>query len=327
MGESKQAEGKMSETTLVEYVGIDVSKSRLDIAYGEDGEVWHVRNDGEGFEVLVKKLTEIQPKMIVIESTGGYERPVLQAMGNAGLAIALVNPRRVREFAKAVGLLAKTDKIDARLLARFGRDAKPNFTTLPTAEEQHLSELLARRRQILDMITSENNRLPTISSEMQKQIKEHIAWLERNLKELDKEIDDFNHQDLSTDKRAKIMQTYKGVGRITSATMIAKLPELGKVNNKQISALVGVAPFNNDSGRMRGRRRIKGGRPDVRKVLYMAAVSAVQWNPYMKDYYESLLRRGKLKKVALVACMHKILITLNAMVRDGTPYHMPPTPK
>jgi transposase len=310
----------------VEFVGIDVSKNRLDIAYGDEGDVWHVRNDGNGFEILVKKLQEVQPVMIVIESTGGYERPVMYAMGNAGLPIAQVNPRRVREFAKAIGLLAKTDKIDAHLLARFGRDVKPRLTTLPTAEEQHLAELLARRRQILDMLTAENNRLPTVSPEMQRQIEEHIAWLKKSLKEIDQEIDNFNAQDLPRKEMNNLMCGIKGIGRITSSTMIAKLPELGKVNNKRISALVGVAPFNNDSGRMRGRRRIKGGRPDVRKVLYMAAVSAVQWNPYFKEYYNSLLRRGKLKKVALVACMHKLLIILNAMVRDNSPYIMPVSP-
>ena len=312
-----------TNTIKVDYVGIDVSKSRLDIALGENGEVWHVRNDGEGFEILVKKLEEIEPKMIVIESTGGYERPVMYAMGNAGLPVAQVNPRRVREFAKAIGLLAKTDKIDARLLARFGRDAKPNLTNLPTEEEQYLSELLSRRRQILDMITAENNRLPTASPAMQKQIEEHIVWLEKSLKDLDKDIDNFNRQDQTRDEKGKLIQSIKGVGRITAATIIADLPEIGKVKDKKISALVGVAPFNNDSGRMRGRRRVKGGRPEVRKVLYMSAVSAVQWNPYIKDYYNALLSRGKLKKVALVACMHKILIILNAMVRDGTPYHMP----
>lgn len=312
-----------TNTKTVDYVGIDVSKSRLDIALGENGEVWHVRNDGEGFEILVKKLEEIEPKMIVIESTGGYERPAMYAIGNAGLPVAQVNPRRVREFAKAIGLLAKTDKIDARLLARFGRDAKPNLTNLPTQEEQYLSELLSRRRQILDMITAENNRLPTASPEMQKQIEEHIVWLEKSLKDLDKDIDNFNRQDQIRDEKGKLIQSIKGVGRITAATIIADLPEIGKVNDKKISALVGVAPFNNDSGRMRGRRRVKGGRPEVRKVLYMSAVSAVQWNPYIKDYYNALLSRGKIKKVALVACMHKILIILNAMVRDGTPYHMP----
>jgi len=312
-----------TNTIKVDYVGIDVSKSRLDIALGEDGEVWHVRNDGEGFETLVKKLEEIEPKMIVIESTGGYERPAMYAMGNAGLPVAQVNPRRVREFAKAIGLLAKTDKIDARLLARFGRDAKPNLTNLPTEEEQYLSELLSRRRQILDMITAENNRLPTASPAMQKQIEEHIVWLEKSLKDLDKDIDNFNRQDQTRDEKGKLIQSIKGVGRITAATIIADLPEIGKVKDKKISALVGVAPFNNDSGRMRGRRRVKGGRPEVRKVLYMSAVSAVQWNPYIKGYYNALLSRGKLKKVALVACMHKILIILNAMVRDGTPYHMP----
>jgi len=322
MGESKQEEGKMNGTNTdkVEYVGVDVSKSRLDIAYGEEGEVWHVRNDGEGFEILVQKLVEIKPKMIVIESTGGYERPAMYAMGNAGLPIAQVNPRRVREFAKAIGLLAKTDKIDARLLARFGRDAKPNLTNLPTEEEQYLSELLSRRRQVLDMITAENNRLPTASPEMQKQIKEHIIWLEKSLKDLDIEIDHFNRQDQTRDEKGKLIQSIKGVGRITAATIIADLPEIGEVKDKKISALVGGAPFNNDSGRMRGRRRIKGGRPAVRKVLYMSAVSAVQWNPYFRDYYNALLRRGKLKKVALVACMQKILIILNAMVRDNTPF-------
>lgn len=313
----------MSNSKNIGFIGIDVCKARLDIAIGENGEQWHVCNDAEGIEKLVKQMLDLQPQLIVIESTGGLERPVLLEIDRAGLPVALVNPRRVREFAKAIGLLAKTDRLDAHLLARFARDVKPVRTVLPSLDEQHLSDLLARRKQILDMLTAEKNRLRTASPDLGELISRHISWLEKNLQELNKEIDDFNQADPDRQEKQNLMRTVKGVGPITAATLTANLPELGQLDKKKIAALVGVAPFNNDSGRLRGRRRIKGGRPAVRQVLYMAAVSASRSNPLIRSFYQSLIRRGKLKKVALVACMHKLLIILNAIIRDRVPWKEP----
>jgi transposase len=313
----------MSEDTSSIFVGIDVSKARLDVAVGEKGAQWSERNDPEGISGLVKQLTEIHPALIVIESTGGLEQPVLLALDRAGLPIALINPRRVREFAKAIGLSAKTDKLDARLLVRFGRDVRPMRTVLPTPEEQQLSALLARRKQLLDMLTAEQNRLGTAPPALQELILEHITWLKDHLQSIDQDIDDFNHQDPKRQESQNLMQSVKGIGRVTASTLSADLPELGQLNKKQIAALVGVAPFNNDSGRWRGKRRIKGGRASVRQVLYMAAVAAARSNPVIRAFYQSLLKRGKEKKVALVACMHKLLTILNAMIRDHQPWRDP----
>lgn len=302
------------------YVGIDVSKAYLDVAVGEEGEQWRVKNDQQGIEVLVNRLKEIQPKLIVIESTGGLERPVLIKMCQAGLPVALVNPKRVREFARAIGLLAKTDRLDARLLARFGRDGKPAITVLPNQNEQQLSDLMARRKQLIDMLTAEENRLGTSAPVLSKLILDHVSWLRQSIKDIEKEIDNFNEQDPSLKEKQDLMRSVKGVGPITANILSANLPELGRLNKKKIAALVGVAPFNNDSGRLRGRRRIKGGRPEIRKILYMAAVSASRYNPAIRSFYLSLLRRGKVHKVALVACMRKLLVILNAMVRDNRPW-------
>jgi transposase len=316
----------MNETTSAIFVGIDVSKTRLDVAIGETGPIWSVRNDAEGIAQLVKRLQESSPELIVIESTGGLERPVLVELLRAGLRVALVNPRRVREFAKAIGLSAKTDKLDARLLARFARDVKPQPTRLPSEDDQRLSALLARRKQLLDMHTAEKNRLETTPQALKSMILEHITWLEEHLQTIEKEIDDFNRQDPGRKEKQDLMRTVKGIGPVTASTLSADLPELGQLNKKEIAALVGVAPFNNDSGNWRGRRRIKGGRASVRQVLYMASVAAVRSNTLIRTFYQSLLKRGKLKKVALVACMHKLLSILNAMIRDHKPY-LEPTPR
>jgi len=317
----------MNETTSSIFVGIDVSKARLDVAVGEKGAQWSERNDADGIALLVKQLVEIQPELVVIESTGGLERPALVELVRVGLAIALVNPKRVREFARAIGLSAKTDKLDARLLARFARDVKPGRTVLPTEDEQQLSALLARRKQLLDMLTAEQNRLGTAPPVLKELILEHIAWLKEHIQAIDKEIDDFNRQDPQRQQKQDLMQTVKGVGRVTASTLLADLPELGQLNKKRIAALVGVAPFNNDSGHWRGKRRIKGGRASVRQVLYMAAVAAARSNPAIRTFYQSLLQRGKEKKVALVACMHKLLTILNAMIRTNQPWREPvPSP-
>jgi transposase len=313
----------MNETTSSTFVGIDVSKARLDVAVGETGAIWNERNDVDGIAQLVKRLQEISPELVVIESTGGLERPVLVELERAGVPVALVNPRRVREFAKAIGLAAKTDKLDARLLARFARDAKPIPTQLPSEDDQHLSALLARRKQLIDMLTAENNRLETIPLALKGLVTEHIDWLELHIQSIEKEIDDSNRKDPDRRLKQDLMRTVKGIGPVTASTLSADLPELGHLNKKQIAALVGVAPFNNDSGKWRGRRRIKGGRASIRQVLYMAALAAARSNVFIRSFYQSLLKRGKQKKVALVACMRKLIVILNAMIRDLKPWHDP----
>ncbi|MHC1781411.1 MAG: IS110 family transposase [Anaerolineaceae bacterium] len=310
----------MDEISAI-FIGIDVSKASLDVSTGEKGEVWKITNDAEGISLLCKQLIAISPQLIVVESTGGLERPLLFELERTGLAVALVNPRRVREFAKAIGLAAKTDKLDACLLSRFARDVKPQPTKLPGEGEQRLSALLARRKQLLDMLTAEKNRLETTSLSLKHLIEEHIDWLEQHLAEIEKEINDFNRQNPEHKLKQDIMRTVKGVGPITASTLCANLPELGMLNKKEIAALVGVAPFNNESGKWKGRRRIKGGRPEVRQVLYMATISATRSNSLIRAFYLSLLQRGKQKKVAIVACMHKLLSILNAMIRDNKPFH------
>lgn len=313
----------MTEPTSSFFVGIDVSKARLDVAVGEKGPTWSETQDAEGIGRLIRRLVELDPVLVVIESTGGLERPALIELARSGVRVALVNPRRVREFAKAIGLAAKTDKLDARLLARFARDVKPQPTELPSEADQHLSALLARRKQLLDMLTAENNRLETTPFALKEMIIEHISWLQSHLKSIDQDIDEFNRQDPQRKEKQDLMRTVKGVGPVTASTLSADLPELGKLNKKEIAALVGVAPFNNDSGNHRGRRRIKGGRASVRQVLYMAAVAASRSNLLIHSFYQSLLQRGKEKKVALVACMHKLLTILNAMLRDHQPFRSP----
>jgi transposase len=313
----------MTETSISIFVGIDVSKGRLDVAVGEKGEFWNEKNDEKGISQVVERLKKVNPTLIVLESTGGLERAVLIELTRAGLAVAMVNPGRVREYAKSIGQLAKTDKLDARLLARFGAAVRPAVTQLPNEAEEHLSALLARRKQLLEMLVAEENRLSSTSRTMNANIEKHITWLKKELGDLNTEIDEFNRQDPELKAKNELMQSVKGVGPITASTLAADLPELGHLNKKKIAALVGVAPFNQDSGRMRGKRRIKGGRSSVRQVLYMAAIAATRFNPVIKAFYKSLLLRGKLKKVAIVACMHKLLVILNAMVRTKQPWRDP----
>ncbi len=315
-----------STTSSAGYVGIDVCKARLDVAVGETGAQWNVDNRQVGIGELVERLKQLAPRLIVLESTGGLEHPAFLALGRAGLAVAVVNPRRVRKFAEAIGLLAKTDRLDARLLARFAQDVRPAPTPLPKESDQQLSELLARRKQLLDMLTAEKNRLGTASPALQKLIEEHLQWLQEHLKALEQEIDQLNQQEPERKEKQKIMRSLKGIGPVTAATLSADLPELGQLSKKKIAALVGVAPYNDDTGHHRGKRRIKGGRAGVRQVLYMAAVAAARSNPVIQTFYQDLLKRGKEKKVALVACMHKLLTILNALVRDQIPWHPPLVP-
>ena len=310
----------MTDNLAKVYVGIDVSKTQLDVAVNQDGEYWKANNDRVGILCSVERLKAIQPTLVVVESTGGLETALITELFAASLPFALIHPGRVREFARSIGLLAKTDKLDARLLSRFGEAVKPPASRLPAEAEQTLNALLLRRRQLLDMLVMEKNHLVSTRLSMRPKVEAHIAWLETEIAELERQIDDqIQHLPQFKEKEA-ILRSAKGVGPILCAKLLSGLPELGQMDRKKIAALVGVAPFNDDSGRHRGKRRIKGGREDVRGVLYMATVAATRSNPVIKPFYQNLLKQGKLKKVALVACMRKFLTILNAMLRDMQPF-------
>jgi transposase len=298
------------------YVGIDVSKGRLDVAVGEQGEFWNVANDEKGIAKLAERMKEVQPELIVLESTGGLELPVMAELYASQMPVALVNPGRVREFAKSIGLLAKTDKLDARLLARFAEAVRPMLTHLPDEQEQRLMALVTRRRQLIEMLVAEQNRLNTVRHSMRANLEEHITWLRQALADLDQEIQDFIQQSPLWKDKGDLLQSVPGVGPVTACTLLAELPELGRLDRKKIAALVGVAPLNDDSGHRRGKRRVKGGRSSGRNVLYMAALVASRFNPILRLFYQRLIQRGKVKKVALTACMRKLLTFLNAIIRD-----------
>ena len=298
------------------YVGIDVSKGRLDVAIGEQGEFWNVVNDEKGIAKLVDRMKAEQPELVVLESTGGLELPVMTELYASKVRVALVNPGRVREFARSIGLLAKTDKLDARLLARFAEAVKPAVTRMPDEQEQHLIALVTRRRQLIEMLVAEENRLITVRLSLRENLEEHITWLRQALRDLNREIREFIRQSPIWKDKEDLLQSVPGVGPVTASTLLAELPELGTLDRKRIAALVGVAPFNDDSGHRRGKRKIKGGRSSVRNVLYMAALSSSRFNPILRPFYKRMIQRGKLKKVALTACMRKLLTFLNAIIRD-----------
>jgi transposase len=316
----------MNEKQAEVYVGIDVSKTKLDVAIGQDGEYWQASNDAVGIAKIVERLLAIQPTLIVVESTGGLETALITELYAVGLPFALVHPARVRDFARSIGLLAKTDKLDARLLARFGEAIKPPVSRLPGEAEQYLNALMLRRRQLLDILVDEKNHLVSTRLSLRSMVDEHITWLQEEVAELDQQIDDQICQIPHFKEKEAILRSAKGVGPVLCAKLLSGLPELGQLNRKKIAALVGVAPFNDDSGYRRGKRRTKGGREDVREVLYMATVAAARSNPLIKPFYQHLLKQGKLKKVALVACMRKFLTILNAMLRDMRPFLAPIIP-
>jgi transposase len=303
------------------YVGIDVSKAQLDVAIGKDGEYWQAGNDRVGIDKCVARLRAIQPALIVIESSGGLEMPLMTELYAAELPFARVHPARVRDFARSLGLLAKTDKLDARLLAHFGQAVQPPVTQLPGEAEQSMNALLLRRRQLLDMLVDEKNHLASTRLSLRPRVEEHIQWLEREIADFEKQVDEQIQHIPAFQEKSAVLRSAKGVGPILCAKLLSGLPELGKLNRKKIAALVGVAPYNDDSGRRRGKRKTQGGREDVREVLYMGTVAAVRSNSVIKAFYQHLLKQGKLKKVALVACMRKFLTILNAMVRDMQPWN------
>ena len=305
-------------------VGIDVSKARLDAFRLPDGAHFSEANDGAGVDALVKRLSGQPPELVVLEGTGGLQRLAATALTVAGLPVAVVNPRQVRDFAKAQGRLAKTDALDAQVLAHFGLALKPPVRPLPDAETEALMGLLGRRRQLVEMRASEKNRLgttPAFQKPVRESIEKLITYLDRELADLDKDLDDRIDRTPMWKARDELLQSVPGVGPGLARTLLAELPELGKLNRKEIAALAGVAPMNRDSGTMRGKRRVQGGRPKVRKMLYMASVASQRWNPVIRELFVRLRAKGKPPKVAYVACMRKLLTILNAMVRTQRPWN------
>jgi len=300
-----------------QYVGIDVAKATLDVAIGSDGELVQVENSEAGIARLLERLGEATPKLVVLEATGGYESVVAGAIVGRGIDVAVVNPRQVRDFAKATGVLAKTDRIDARVLARFAEAVRPEPRPLPTAEVKELDEYLSRRRQLVDMLTMEKNRQSIATTDrMKKSLKKHVDWLEEALRRANDDIDKAIRNSPAWREQEDLLRSVPGIGPVSARTMLAELPELGRLNRKKIAALVGVAPLNRDSGTLQGSRTCWGGRASVRQVLYMAALSAVRCNPVIRRTYLALRARGKKHKVAVVACVRKLLTILTAMVRD-----------
>jgi transposase len=308
----------MRETQI--FVGVDVSKARLDVAVRPSGDTVTVPYDEAGIAGLVVRLQTWQPAAVVLEATGDLESAVVSALAAAGLPVHVVNPRQVRDFARATGQLAKTDALDAQLLAQFGEVLRPAPRPLPDEATQALSAVLTRRRQLIEMLTAEKNRLSHTRPSLRKRLEAHIEWLTRELRRVDADLDTAIRHSPVWREQDDLLQSIPGVGPGLSRTMLAELPELGTMSSKQLAALVGVAPHNRDSGTLRGKRTIWGGRAVVRTALYMATLVATKWNPVIKAVYHQFLARGKAKKVALVACMHKLLIIVNAMVKHRTPW-------
>jgi transposase len=300
------------------FVGIDVSKAQLDVGIRPSRQTMSVTNDKAGIKILVKSLEKLKPTLVVLESTGGLERQVMLALIAAEIPAVMANPRQIRDFARSTGQLAKTDRIDADTLAYYAEAIRPKPRPLPDELTMELRSLTVRRRQIIDMIVAEKNRLSTASKPIGKRISAHITWLEQELERADQNIDEFIEKNPVWKENRDILCSTPSVGPASSRTLLAELPELGTLNRKQISALVGVAPFARDSGTLKGHRTIWGGRASVRCALYMATLSATRFNSVIRDFYKRLKAKGKDSKVALVACMHKLLTILNAMIKNKT---------
>ena len=302
-------------------IGIDVAKAELVVAAHPTGERWAVANDERGIRTLVERLRSAAPELIVLEATGGYELLCVAALAAVGLPVVVANPRQVRDFAKATGQLAKTDRIDADILALFAERVRPAVRLLPDAETQELDALLSRRRQLLDMLGAERNRLGQVfgkgKQRVKKSLKAHITYLERELRIADTDLGDMVRHSPVWRERDDLLQSVPGVGPVLSLTLLADLPELGRLSRRQIAKLVGIAPLSRDSGTMRGRRFVQGGRASVRAVLYMGALVATKRNVIIRAFYQRLLAAGKPKKLALVACMRKLLTILNTIIRTG----------
>jgi transposase len=307
------------------YVGIDVSKARLDVHVLPSREAWTTENQDSVMSALVSRLAALEPSLIVMEATGGMERRVLAALLVAKLPAVAVNPRQVRDFAKSTGQLAKTDALDAGVLALFAERIRPAVRPVPDEQTRELEALLVRRRQVVEMIVAERNRLTAAppSQRVVRGIRKTIKCLESQLEDFDGDIDEAIRNSPAWRKKDELLRSTPGVGKVVSRTLLAHVPELGALTRQQLAALIGVAPLNCDSGVFRGRRQIWGGRAQVRAVLYMAVLSAIRRNPVIKAFYDRLIRAGKLPKVAITACMRKLLTILNAMVRSNSPWSPP----
>jgi transposase len=313
------------QTKAAVHVGIDVSKTTLDVRVLQDKDEhlqapMQVSNDEAGVAACIMHLQLMNVKLVVLEATGGLENLIAMKLQAAGIPIAVVNPRRVRHFAQAEGLLAKTDVLDAAVLARFAFKINPPAITLPDEKVQVFSALLARRRQLINMRVAESNRVQQSRPELCEDIQRHLDWLTTEIEKLEEQMQQSVIQTPEWNERDELLQSVKGIGSVTRLTLLAELPELGTLTGKRISSLVGVAPLNDDSGKHKGQRKVWGGRAQVRATLYMATLSAVRSNPVLREFYTRKRNEGKKAKVALVAAMHKLLIILNAMLRDKQPW-------
>ncbi|MDP3793870.1 MAG: IS110 family transposase [Candidatus Uhrbacteria bacterium] len=308
--------------TIPQYVGVDVAKAHLDVVVTPTEAQWRATNDGAGIAQVVTRLQELQPALVVLEATGGLELPLVAALAAAAVPLAVVNPRQVRDFAKAMGRLAKTDRLDAQTLALFAERVRPTPRPLPDAEAQVLGALLARRRQLVEMRTAEKNRLGSALPRVKPGVQDHINWLEQELTKLDDELGRTLRQSPLWREKEDLLRSVPGVGPVLTLTLLAELPELGTLDRRQIAALAGVAPLNRDSGTLRGKRTTWGGRASVRAALYMATLVASRYNPLIRSFYQRLCAAGKPKKVALTACMRKLLTILNAMLKHHVPWQV-----
>jgi transposase len=314
----------MSKKKSKSFIGIDVSKQQLEVAAHESDYKFRCPNKFSSFGQLIAELIDLRPALVVLEATGGLEIPVVYALHAAGLPVVVVNPRQVRDFAKALGQLAKTDRLDARVLAHFAAAIKPPVRPIKSQDEQELDALTRRRGQLVEMLSDEKNRRGSATSDsVRKKIKEHIDWLEDCIAEIDQQLKALLKTSAGWQAKDKILQSVPGIGPVTAFSMVADLPELGKLDRQKISKLVGVAPLNRDSGQQRGSRHIYGGRAQLRRVLYMAALTAARYNPVIKDFYQRLRANRKPFKVAITACMRKLLSIINVMVRDSTTWKSP----
>jgi len=305
------------------FVGIDVAKAQLDIAIRPSGEYFTAPHDDPGVSGVVQRLCALQPTLVVLEATGGFELDVASALGAAGVPTAVVNPRQVRDFARSTGLLAKTDRLDAQVLAHFGEVLRPAARSLPDAQAQELSAVLLRRRQLVEMLVAEKNRLPMATRRIRPPLQRHIEWLQQQVADLDRDRGALIRSSPLWRAKDDLLRSVPGVGPVLATTLLASLPALGTLNRQQIAALVGVAPLNRDSGTWRGRRTVWGGRAHVRAVLYMSTLVAVRHNPRLRSFYVRLRDAGKVPKVALIACMRKLLTILNAILKHQTPWALP----
>lgn len=302
------------------FVGIDVSKATLDVGVLPPEPFRTIPNDEAGCRGLAERLKALSPALIVLEATGGFETLAAATLAAAGLPVVVVNPRQVRDFAKATGTLAKTDRLDARVLALFAQQVRPPVRPLKDAQSRALDALFTRRRQLVEMLTMERNRLGLAAAPVRRDLKAHIAWLVKRLKDVDRELKDLIESSPVWREKDDLLQSAPGIGPVASVALLAQLPELGTLNRRQIGALAGIVPFNNDSGKFKGQRHVWGGRAVVRAVLYMATLAAIRCNPLIKAFYQRLRAAGKKPKVAIVACMRKLLTILNAMLKTKTPW-------